>query len=386
MRAQPEGLRGHKPRVERFLRHPGLLISLAFRLWKSARLRRGRLLYTRLIEKNILPDWIIRQGIRHLLRVRLREESAGGPKAQEARKMRLIEVMGKSPIAVATGAANAQHYEMPAPFFELSLGKRLKYSCALWNDGTPSLDAAEEAMLDLTCRRAQIEDGQSILDLGCGWGSLSLYMAERFPNAEITAVSNSRTQREFIDIHARVDGFRRLRTITADVNDLQMDELFDRVVSVEMFEHVRNPEALMARIASWMKPDARFFMHIFCHKLFSYFFEVRDETDWIAQHFFTGGMMPSADLPLYFHKHLECIEQWDVNGVHYQKTAKAWLNNMDREQTAVLDVFGKAWDIEEAKKMFAYWRIFFMTCAELFGYRNGNEWLVCHYLFRPKIT
>ena len=239
-------------------------------------------------------------------------------------------------------------------------------------------------MLDLTCRRAEIEDGQSILDLGCGWGSLSLYMAERFPNADITAVSNSRTQREFIDTRARAAGLRRLRVMTADVNDLQMDRRFDRVISVEMFEHVRNPEALMARIASWMKPDARFFMHIFCHRVFPYFFEVRDETDWIAQHFFSGGMMPSANLPLHFQKDLESIERWDVNGVHYQKTATAWLNNMDRNQTAILDVFGKAWDKETAQKMFVYWRVFFMTCAELFGYRNGHEWLVCHYLFRPK--
>jgi cyclopropane-fatty-acyl-phospholipid synthase len=239
-------------------------------------------------------------------------------------------------------------------------------------------------MLDLTCRRAQIEDRQSILDLGCGWGSLSLYMAERFPNADITAISNSQTQREFIDMRARANGFRRLRVLTTDVNDLRMERQFDRVVSVEMFEHLRNPEELMTRIASWMKPDARFFMHIFCHKSFPYFFEVRDETDWIAQHFFTGGMMPSADLPLRFQKDLECIERWDVNGVHYQRTASAWLNNMDRNRTAILNVFGKAWGTEEAQKMFAYWRVFFMTCAELFGYRNGHEWFVGHYLFRRK--
>jgi cyclopropane-fatty-acyl-phospholipid synthase len=341
-------------------------------------------LYTQLIEKNILPDWLIRRGIRHLLRVRLREESAGGPEAQEARKMQRIEIMRNSPIAVSTAAANTQHYEVPAPFFELCLGRRLKYSCALWDDRTPSLDTAEAAMLDLTCGRAQIEDGQSILELGCGWGSLSLYMAERFPNADITAVSNSQTQREFIERRARAAGLRRLRVLTGDVNDLQIERQFDRVVSVEMFEHLRNPEALMTRIASWMKPDARFFMHIFCHKMFSYFFEVRDETDWIARHFFTGGMMPSADLPLHFQKDLECIEKWDVNGVHYQKTAKAWLDNIDHNQTAILNVFGKERGAAEAKKTFAYWRVFFMTCAELFGYRNGYEWFVCHYLFQHK--
>jgi cyclopropane-fatty-acyl-phospholipid synthase len=332
------------------------------------------IVYTQLIEKNLLPDWVIRQGIRHLLHVRLREESAGGPEAQEARKMHLIALMRRSPIAVATGAANAQHYEVPARFFELCLGKRLKYSCALWDEHTPSLDAAEEAMLGLTCRRAQIEDGHSILDLGCGWGSLSLYLAERFPNAHITAVSNSQTQRDFIEMRARAAGLRHLRVITGDVNDLIMDTRFDRVVSIEMFEHVRNPEALMARIASWMKPDARFFMHIFCHKRFPYLFEVRDETDWIAKYFFTGGMMPSADLPLHFQKNLECVEKWEVNGTHYQKTAEAWLGNMDRNQEAILNVLGQ--------KQFAYWRVFFMTCAQLFGYRNGHEWLVCHYLFR----
>jgi len=296
--------------------------------------------------------------------------------------MHLIEVMRKSPIAVATRAANTQHYEVPAPFFELCLGKHLKYSSALWNDRTPSLDVAEETMLDLTCSRAQIEDGQSILELGCGWGSLSLYMAKRFPNADITAVSNSQTQREFIEGRARAAGYRRLRVLTADVNDLRMERNFDRVISVEMFEHVRNPEALMTRIASWMKPDARFFMHIFCHKRFAYFFEVRDETDWIARHFFTGGMMPSADLPLQFQRDLDCIEKWDVNGLHYQRTAKVWLNNMDRNRAEILKVFERAWGTEESKKMFACWRVFYMTCAELFGYRNGHEWFVCHYLFR----
>jgi cyclopropane-fatty-acyl-phospholipid synthase len=339
-------------------------------------------LYTQLIERNVLPDWVVRLGIRHLLRVRLREESAGGSETQEARKLQIIDRMRKSPIAVATAAANTQHYEVPSQFFELCLGKRLKYSCALWDEDTSSLDDAEEAMLDLTCRRAEIEDGQSILDLGCGWGSLSLYMAERFPNAHITAVSNSQTQREFIETRARAAGLRHLRVITGDVNDLRMGTSFDRIVSIEMFEHVRNPEALMARIASWMKPDARFFMHIFCHKLFPYFFEVRDQTDWIAKYFFTGGMMPSADLPLHFQKDLECVEKWDVNGTHYQTTAKAWLDNMDRNQRAIRDVFGQAWEKRKAQKMFAYWRVFFMACAELFGYRNGNEWLVCHYLFK----
>ncbi len=338
-------------------------------------------LFAQLIERNILPDWIIRRSIRHLLRTRLREESAGGPEAQEQRRLKLIEAMRNSPIAVATDSANAQHYEVPTRFFELCLGKRLKYSCACWKEDTRSLDQAEEAMLDLTCTRAQIRDGQSILDLGCGWGSLSLYMAERFPNSDITAVSNSQTQREFIEMHARETGLRRLRVLTIDANDLQMDRRFDRIVSVEMFEHMRNVEALMARVASWMEPDARFFMHIFCHRLFPYFFEVRDETDWIAQHFFTGGMMPSADLPLTFQRDLECIEKWNVSGVHYQKTAEAWLNNTDRNETAILDAFRKAWGEKQARKMFAYWRVFFMTCAELWGYRNGQEWLVCHYLF-----
>ena len=338
-------------------------------------------MYEQLLERNILPDWIIRKGIRHLLRVRLHEESDGGPEAQQVRRLRLIEAMRNSPIAVATDSANAQHYEVPARFFELCLGMHLKYSCALWNEGTRSLDDAEEAMLDLTCRRAGIEDGQSILDLGCGWGSLSLYMAQRFPNADITAVSNSQTQREFIEMRARAAGLLRLRVFTADANDLQMDRRFDRIVSVEMFEHMRNVEALMARIASWMEPESRFFMHIFCHNRLPYFFEVRDETDWMAQHFFTGGMMPSANLPLSFQKDLECIQRWDVNGVHYQKTAEAWLQKMDGNQPTILDVFRTTWGEEKARKMFAFWRVFFMTSAELWGYRNGEEWLVCHYLF-----
>jgi cyclopropane-fatty-acyl-phospholipid synthase len=331
-------------------------------------------IFTQLIERDMLPDRILRKGIRHLLRLRLREESAGGPEVWQTRRLELIEAMRNSPIAIATDRANTQHYEVPTRFFELCLGKHLKYSCALWNDGTQSLNDAEDAMLALTCERARLEDGQSILDLGCGWGSLSLYMAMRFPNSDITAVSNSQTQREFIETRARALGLRRLRVLTVDANSLQMDRRFDRIVSVEMFEHMRNAETLMARIASWMEPESRFFMHIFCHNRFPYFFEVRDETDWMARHFFTGGMMPSADLPLSFQRDLECIQRWDVNGVHYQKTAEAWLDNMDRHKAEILDVL-------KTRKMFAYWRVFFMTCAELFGYQNGEEWLVCHYVF-----
>ncbi len=337
-----------------------------------------------LLEHDMLPDWLIRIGIRRLLRERLREEDAGDPALQRERLLGFIDELRASPVAIETKAANEQHYEVPAAFFVQCLGPRRKYSSAWWPDGVTTLAEAENAMLDLTCRRAQLQDGQSILELGCGWGSLSLYMAVRFPHSQITAVSNSRSQRQFIDGESKRLGLRNLEIITADMNRFNTECRFDRIVSVEMFEHMRNYQELMRRIATWSNPGALLFVHIFTHSRFAYPFEDRGPGDWMARHFFTGGIMPSDDLLVHFQDDFAIREHWQEQGTHYQKTAEAWLAAMDANRWAIMDILERTYGAENALCWFVRWRVFFMACAELWGYRNGSEWLVSHYLFERR--
>lgn len=336
-------------------------------------------------ERGHLPDALLRQGIRRLCAQRLREERVGGLEAQAARYAERISMLRSSPLAIHTDEANAQHYELPPAFFELCLGKRLKYSGCYYPRGDETLDQAEEAMLELYGERAELADGQSILELGCGWGSLTLWMAQRYPHARITAVSNSSSQREHIEGQCRARGLANVRVITCDVNALELDPAqFDRCVSIEMFEHMRNYDMLMRRIALWLRPGGKLFVHIFAHRALMYPFETQGDDNWMGRHFFTGGLMPASDTLLWFQSVLHIEQRWHVDGTHYQRTANHWLANQDARREQVMHVLSQAYGAKSASLWFQRWRMFWMSCAELFGYADGQEWLVAHYRFvRP---
>ncbi|MDE2307960.1 MAG: class I SAM-dependent methyltransferase [Xanthomonadaceae bacterium] len=338
-------------------------------------------------ERGRIPDALLRQGIRRLCAQRLREERAGGLDAQATRFAEGIEMLRHSPVAIHTDAANAQHYELPPAFFELCLGKRLKYSCCYYPRGDESLEQAESAMLALYDERAELADGQSILELGCGWGSFTLWMAERYPNARIQAVSNSNQQREHIEAQCRRRGLFNVRVITEDVNQLELEPAqFDRCVSIEMFEHMRNYDTLLKRIAGWLRPGGKLFVHIFAHKTVMYPFETDGDDNWMGRHFFTGGLMPASDTLLWFQSTLNIERRWHVDGTHYQRTANHWLGNQDANRERVMEVLGKAYGRQSASLWFQRWRMFWMSCAELFGYADGQEWLIAHYRFvRPRV-
>jgi cyclopropane-fatty-acyl-phospholipid synthase len=352
----------------------------------------GARLTDAVIDRGLLPDRLLRAAIRRMLRARREAITAGGAEARSARKRALLRELGESPLALHTDEANEQHYEVPTELFELMLGPHLKYSSGHWPEGVRTLQQAEEAMLRLTCEHAELTDGQDVLELGCGWGSLTLWMAERYPASRITAVSNSTTQREHIEKQAALRGLGNVRVLTCDVNalgvsahrDVATDASFDRVVSVEMFEHVRNHRQLTSRIATWLRPGGKLFVHVFAHRSDPYPFDTGGSGDWMARHFFTGGLMPSDDLLLHAVRDLAVDDHWVISGTHYARTLRAWVDNLDADRARAVQLLGETYGARAASAWFNRWRVFDIACEELFAFDGGDEWHVSHYRFaRP---
>lgn len=333
-----------------------------------------------LLATGIVPQAFIRFGIREMLRQKLRQLDVDDSTVLRQRTRHFANELKTYPIAVETDSANTQHYEVPAEFFQFILGPNMKYSCCLFENGD-DLEAAEERMLEVTCQRAKLHDGQRILDLGCGWGSFTIYSATKFPKSKITAVSNSHSQKQFIEQRAKQRNLTNIEVITADVNDLQFSaDSFDRIVSVEMFEHAKNYQRLLENLSCWLSDDGKLFVHIFSHVSHQYHYGESDD-DWLARYFFTGGTMPSHLLLFDFDEHMKVRECWQVNGTHYHKTAEAWLDNMSSNRDRIMPVIAATYGAEQAKRWWMYWRLFFMACSELWGYAGGNEWIVSHYRF-----
>jgi len=333
-------------------------------------------------ESGLVPDSVVRAGIRRLLDSKRKEIRSGNVEFAANTLNRFVEMMNSSPIALVPHLANEQHYEVPAEFFTQVMGEHLKYSCCFWENDKASLSDAEAAALELTVKRADINDGMKILDLGCGWGSLSLWIAEHFPNASVHSVSNSTTQRDYVTAQAEQRGVQNIQVSVCDMNDFATSEKFDRVVSVEMFEHMRNYGELFRRIDNWLNPDGRFFMHIFCHRTTPYEYIDKGPGDWMSRYFFSGGIMPSADLPLRFADNLSIERQWSWNGQHYERTCNAWLEKMDASKEQIMPVLEDCYGEADARLWWQRWRIFFMACAELFAWDEGTEWFVSHYRFK----
>lgn len=334
-----------------------------------------------LIETGFVPDWLTRRAIRRLCQRRLHSLEMRGE--AETLLNQFVSEARRGPIAPVPEKANQQHYEVPAEFYDLVLGHRRKYSCCFWEENTATLDEAEDASLSQTCTNAELQDGMHVLELGCGWGALSLWIAEKFPNCRITAVSNSHSQRRYIEQQAERRGFAdRLDVVTADMNDFESFKKFDRILSLEMFEHMRNYERLLSRISGWLSPGGKLLVHVFCHARFAYEFADGGADDWMSRYFFTGGIMPSDDLLCRFPRHLRVSRQWRWSGDHYRRTAEAWVANLDRNRNRLLPILANIYG-GQPQRWWRRWRLLFLSGAELFGYGSGWEWYVSHYLLEP---
>ncbi|KAL0904014.1 hypothetical protein M5K25_026083 [Dendrobium thyrsiflorum] len=336
------------------------------------------------LERNLLPDAVVRRLTRVLLAARLRQGYLSSAYLQLSQLIRFKNALEDLPIAMETDKAKSQHYELPTSFFKLVLGKNLKYSCCYFEESTSTLEDAEVAMFDLYCERAQVEDGQSILDLGCGWGSLSLYLAKKYKNCKITGICNSKTQKAYIDEQCRELQLWNVDIIVADISKHEMDASFDRIISIEMFEHMKNYKALLNKISKWMKPESLLFVHHFCHKTFAYHFEDVNDDDWITRYFFSGGTMPSSNLLLYFQDDVSVVNHWLISGIHYSRTSEEWLKRMDKQSDVIRPIMESTYGKDSARKWTAYWRTFFISVAELFAYNSGDEWMVANFLFKKK--
>ncbi|CAI9093747.1 OLC1v1029308C1 [Oldenlandia corymbosa var. corymbosa] len=370
------------------------------------------------LERNLLPDAVIRRLTRLLLASRLRSGYKPTTEQQLSDLMEFVHSLREMPIAINTEDAKAQHYELPTSFFKLVLGEHFKYSCCLFTDSSKSLEDAEKEMLELYCKRSQLEDGHTVLDVGCGWGSLSLYIAQKFRNCKVTGICNSVTQKAHIEEQCRARQLQNLEIIVADISTFEMEASYDRIFSIEMFEvwlshpcfqkvhvacrvlfcfhffpspffwlekHMKNYRDLLKKISAWMKPDGLLFVHHFCHKTFAYHFEDISEDDWITRYFFSGGTMPSANMLLYFQDDVSVVNHWLVNGKHYAQTSEEWLKRMDQKSSSVRPIMESTYGKDSAVKWTVYWRTFFIAVAELFGYNNGEEWMVAHFLFKKKL-
>jgi len=342
-----------------------------------------------LAERRWLPDRLVRVGMRRLMAKRLKSESRGSEADIAKRQDAFAAELATSPIAVETQSANRQHYEVPAAFFKLHLGPRLKYSSCLYATGRENIDGAESAMLGAYAERAELADGQRILDLGCGWGSFTLWAAARYPRSTIVALSNSRGQREYIEDECRARGLANVTVHTGNIVDFEFDAAalrggFDRVVSIEMFEHMKNYRLLFAKVARWLADDGRVFVHVFANREVAYHFEDRESDDWMTRYFFTGGTMPSFDLFKRFDEDLVVEKRWWVSGRHYERTANEWLHRMDVAREPIMALFRETYGERDARVWFNRWRMFYMAVEELFGFDQGATWGVGHYRFVKK--